>query len=87
LHFLVESVDSWFFLSFPFLFPAELILWNCGPEGAKNPAEKSPPPDSFPFEDAQFGKIGPACQAKKSRTLVAAMRVSNPDRSSVPTHG
>jgi hypothetical protein len=27
-----------------------------GPEEAKNPAGESPPPDSDPFEDAEFGE-------------------------------
>ena len=30
-------------LSSSFLFPAELILWNAGPEGAKNLAGICPP--------------------------------------------
>ena len=30
-------------------FPARLILRIAGPEGAKNPSGKSPPPDSDPF--------------------------------------
>jgi hypothetical protein len=42
-----------FFL--PFAFPAALSQLVAGPEGANNRA-KSPPPDSDPFSDAEFGK-------------------------------
>jgi hypothetical protein len=53
LLFSLESVDSWFFLSFP----AELILWNCGSGRDEEPAgKKRPPPDSDSFSDAQFGE-------------------------------
>ncbi|OLA95987.1 MAG: hypothetical protein AUH19_08755 [Verrucomicrobia bacterium 13_2_20CM_55_10] len=51
--------------SFLFLFPAELLSGIAGPEGAKNLAGKCPPPDSDPFDDAEFGKTSPPCQAKK----------------------
>jgi hypothetical protein len=39
-----------------------------GPEETKNLAGKSPPPDSDPFSDAEFGKISSGCQAS-SRQL------------------
>jgi hypothetical protein len=45
-------VDSWFFLSFP----RSVVILIAGPEEAKNPAGESPPPDSDPFSDAEFGK-------------------------------
>jgi hypothetical protein len=38
------------------------------PEGDENLAGKSPPPDSDPFSDAEFGKISSGCQAS-SRQL------------------
>ena len=50
LFFLVESVDSWFFLSFPRCVDSAIA----GPEEAKNLAGESPPPDSDPFSDAEF---------------------------------
>ena len=37
-------------------FPRCVVLRSAGPEEAKNPAGKSPPPDSDPFSDAEFGK-------------------------------
>jgi hypothetical protein len=42
---------SFHVLLFPFLFPAALFLRIAGPEGAKNLAVESPPPDSNPFND------------------------------------
>ena len=47
-------MDSWFF---PFFVPAALILFGiAGPEEAKNLAGKRAPPDSDPFNEAEFGK-------------------------------
>ena len=46
----------------PFFPPAVLILLVAGPEGAKNLAGESPPPDSNPFSDAEFEKISPVGQ-------------------------
>src|SRR5436190_24236799 len=46
----------------PFFFPVTLILRFAGPEGAKNPAGKCPPPDSNPLETRSLEKITPACQ-------------------------
>src|SRR5258708_643233 len=37
-------------------FPRAVRFWIAGPEEAKNLAGKSPPPDSDPFSDAEFGK-------------------------------
>src|SRR5439155_894856 len=60
------KLDHWIHgSSFLFLFPAELLSGIAGPEGAKNLAGKCPPPDSDPFDDAEFGKTSPPCQAKK----------------------
>jgi hypothetical protein len=43
---LIDSMDSWFFLSFS----AELVLDSSGdPQEAKNLAGKNPPPDSDPY--------------------------------------
>jgi hypothetical protein len=42
------ELNQWIHSS-SFLFPAELIPVIAGPEGAKNLAGKSPPPDSDPF--------------------------------------
>jgi len=39
-----------------FLFSAALILVSQGPEEAKNPRERCPPPDSDPFSDAESGE-------------------------------
>ena len=41
---------------FSFLFPRRVDSAIAGPEEAKNPAGKGPPPDSDPFSDAEFGK-------------------------------
>jgi hypothetical protein len=53
-----EATDSWFFLSFP----ATLTSAVAGPEETKNLAGKCPPPDSDPFNDAEFGKNSPTRQ-------------------------
>jgi hypothetical protein len=45
-------MDSWGF-SFLLFFPAALSQLIAGPEGAKNLAGESPPPDSDPFSDAK----------------------------------
>ena len=45
-------MDSWFFLPFPRYVDTAIT----GPEEAKNPAGKSPPPDSDPFSDAEVWK-------------------------------
>jgi hypothetical protein len=79
------------------------------PQEAKNLAGESPPPDSDPFSDTEFGKnlaslssgfvAGPSCRLKldkrsqlfiptRNETLsVAAMCVSNPDRSPLRNQG
>jgi hypothetical protein len=42
---------------FPFFFPAELILCNCGSGRGEEPERgKSPPPDSDPFSQRDFAK-------------------------------
>ena len=48
--FWVESVDS---CDSSFLFPRGVVSAIAGPEEAKNPAGKSPPPDSDPFDDGR----------------------------------
>ena len=51
----------------PFSSPSlNLLVVIAGPEETKNQRGKSPPPDSDPFSDAEFEKIMPAGQAKKS---------------------
>jgi hypothetical protein len=40
------------------------VILIADPEEAKNPAGECPPPDSDPFNDAEFGKISPARQEK-----------------------
>jgi len=40
----------------PSFSPLTLISVIAGPEGAKNLAGEYPPPDSDPFNDAEFGK-------------------------------
>jgi len=40
----------------PFHFPRPVVSAIAGLEEAKNLAGRSPPPDSDPFNDAQFGK-------------------------------
>jgi hypothetical protein len=57
-------MESWFFL----FFPALLILLVARLEEAKNPAGESPPPDSDPFSDVEFGK--------KSRRLSSKLAAS-----------
>ena len=37
-------------------FPAKLLLEIAGPEETRNQRGNSPPPDSDPFSDVQFGK-------------------------------
>src|SRR5919197_654599 len=40
-----------------FLFPAQLILWNCGSGSGEEPSgERSAPPDSDPFSEGEFGR-------------------------------
>jgi len=40
----------------PFFSPLSCFSGIAGPEGAKNPAWESPPPDSDPFNDVHFWK-------------------------------
>src|SRR5204863_2139319 len=51
----------------PFFFPATLILRFAGPEEAKNLAGRCPPPDSDPFNGAEFGQNTPASQDNSRR--------------------
>jgi len=44
--------------------PRCMISEIAGPEKTKNPAGKSPPPDSDPFSDVEFGKNLRAWQAE-----------------------
>ena len=67
--FLVESVDSWFFLSVP----AAVTQLITGREEAKNLAGKDPPPDSDPFSDPEFGKNLPVSQAANVRCSLRGM--------------
>jgi hypothetical protein len=50
------KLNRWIHNSSSFLFPAGLTQLIAGPEGAKNPAGTSPPPDSDPFSYVEFGK-------------------------------
>jgi hypothetical protein len=53
----MRLVNGFFIFVFrPFFSPAELLCGVAGPEGAKNLAGESPPPDSNPFGDAESGK-------------------------------
>src|SRR5262249_54241770 len=54
---------SSFFFSFS---PLSYKFGIAGPEGAKNPAGKSPPPDSNPLSTPSLAKISPARQAGMS---------------------
>ena len=51
--------------------PLGLLFGVAGPERAKNPAGKTPPPVSDPFSDAEFEKISPARQANSPQAEVA----------------
>jgi hypothetical protein len=44
------------FILFPLLFPAALISWIAGSDRGEKPSGKSPPPNSNPFSDGEFGK-------------------------------
>ncbi len=66
---LVESMDSWFFLS---VFPAELILVVAGPEGAKNLAgENVLRLIRIRLATPSLQKISPACQANSPQVRIA----------------
>ena len=56
---LAESVGA---RDISFLFPRRVDFAIAGPEQAKNLAGKSPPPDSGPRSDPEFGKSRPECQ-------------------------
>jgi hypothetical protein len=51
------------------LFPAAWIQVVAGPEETKNPAGRSPPPDSDPFSGMEFGKnrIGESSKLPQGR--------------------
>jgi hypothetical protein len=73
-------MESWFLLSFFRL----IRFWNCGPGADAEPSgEESPPPDSDPFSDAEFGKISPTSQDNSQQGRIAnssstnAVRVSS----------
>jgi hypothetical protein len=69
----MRLVNGFFIFVFrPFFSPAELLCGVAGPEGAKNLAGESPPPDSNPFGDADFEKSSLACRERKSRPRIAA---------------
>jgi hypothetical protein len=68
----LSSIGSWFFP----LSSLELIPHCEGPEEAKNPAGKSPPPDSDPLATLSLKEISTCGQAKslqrKSSDLTAS---------------
>jgi hypothetical protein len=49
-------MNQWIHGNISFLFPRRILSGIAGPEETKNPAGKSPPPDSDPFSDAEFGE-------------------------------
>src|SRR5260370_6554817 len=57
--------------------PLGLLFGVAGPERAKNPAGKTPPPVSDPFSDAEFEKISPARQANSPQAEVADSSSTN----------
>ena len=59
----VFELNQWIHGS-SFLFPRCVDSAIAGPEEAKNLAGKSPPPDSDPFSDAEFGKNRANCQTQ-----------------------
>jgi hypothetical protein len=96
-------MDSWFFLSFP-----RWVDFVAGPEGAKNLAGESPPPDSESVENFESEKNLVRLLRKNHRARIAdsnstnavnfssaccnvtlsvvAMRISDPDCSSLRIH-